>query len=294
MKIGMIGIDTSHCPAFTKLINVDSDPYHVPGGKVVIGYPGGSPDLAVSYERVEKFTAELRDVYGVKIVDSIEAVAEASDAILLESVDGRQHLEQFAKIAPYGKPVFIDKPIATSKRDAEAIFELAEKHGTPVFSTSALRYAAGIFELAAGEEVLGCETFGPTAIQEGFPALYWYGVHSADMLFSKMGTGCRRVQVNMTDKVDMITGLWDDGRVGTIYGHRLKGVSAFGATVFTASGVHHAVAGKTPPYYALLLQRVMEFFKTGEPPVDPAETIEIAAFLEAGNKSRLTGEPVEL
>lgn len=294
MKIGMIGIDTSHCPAFTRLLNDESDRFHVPGGKVVIGFPGGSPTLPQSYERVDKFTAQLKEEFGVKIADSIEEVAEGSDAILLESVDGRQHLEQFAKIAPYGKPVFIDKPIATSKRETEEIFALAERHGAPVFSSSALRYAAGLYELGAGEEILGCETFGPAAVLDDFPALYWYGVHSAETLFAKMGTGCRRVQVNMTEKVDMVTGIWEDGRVGTLYGHRFKGASAFGATVFTPGGVRHALAGNEPPYYALLLERVMEFFKTGRPPVEPAETVEIAAFLEAANKSRLTGEAVAL
>ena len=294
MKIGMVGIDTSHCAAFTRLINNESDRFHVPGGKVVIGFPGGNPTLPASYERVDRFTAQLKDEFGVEIVDSIEAVAEAADAILLESVDGGQHLEQFSKVAPYGKPVFIDKPIATSKRETEEIYALSEKHGSPVFSSSALRYAAGLFELGVGEEILGCEAFGPTAVIEGVPALYWYGIHSAEILFSKMGAGCRKVQVNMTEKVDMVTGIWDDGRVGTLYGYRFQGVSAFGATVFTASGVQQASAGHEPPYYALLLERVMEFFKTGKSPVDPAETIEIAAFLEAANKSRLTGEAVAL
>lgn len=290
----MVGMDTSHCPAFTKLINHETDPFHVPGGKVVIGFPGGSPTLPTSYERVDTFTAQLRDEFGVKIANSIEEVAEASDAILLESVDGRQHLEQYAKIAPFGKPVFIDKPIATTKREAEEIFRLAQRHGSPVFSSSALRYAGGLHELGAGEEILGCEAFGPTSILEDFPALFWYGVHSAEILFAKMGTGCRRVQVNATEKVDMVTGVWDDGRVGTVYGYRLKGVSAFGATVFTAKGIVHAQPHREPPYYALLLQRVMQFFQTGKPPIDPAETIEIAAFLEAANRSRITGEPVEL
>src|SRR5690606_36696536 len=111
LKIGMVGLDTSHCPSFTKLLNNTDDPHHVPGGRVHIAYLGGSKDLPVSYERVDGFTAQLRHEFGIEIVDTIEEVAERSDAILLESVDGRMHLEEFRKLAPYGKPVFIDKPL---------------------------------------------------------------------------------------------------------------------------------------------------------------------------------------
>ena len=63
LKIGMVGLDTSHVSAFASLLNDPSKPYHVPGGKVVVGFPGGSKDFEASYGRVEKFTAELRDKY---------------------------------------------------------------------------------------------------------------------------------------------------------------------------------------------------------------------------------------
>src|SRR5690606_13122259 len=139
----------------------------------------------------------------------------------LESVDGRQHLEQFAELAPFGKPVFVDKPITTASEDARALFDLAAKHGTPVYSTSSLRFASGIAELGAGEEVLGCEVYGPNAVLDDFPGLFWYGIHSAEILYAKMGRGCRRVQVFSTSKADVVAGEWEDERVGTIYGYRL-------------------------------------------------------------------------
>lgn len=63
----------------------------------------------------------MRDQYGINIAASIEEVAQQSDAILLTSVDGRIHLEQFALLAPFGKPVFIDKPFETSYRDARKL-----------------------------------------------------------------------------------------------------------------------------------------------------------------------------
>ena len=294
LKIGMIGLDTSHCPAFAKLLNNSDDPHHVPGGRVHVAYPGGSQALAVSRDRVAGFTARLRDEFNVEILDSIEAVAERSDAILLESVDGRTHLEEFRRIAPYGKPVFIDKPLTTSTREAEEIFALAERHGSPVFSTSSLRYAAGLFDLSGGRAVLGCEVHGPNAILDDFPGLYWYGIHSAELVYLYMGTGCRSVQVCTSPTADVVSGLWADGRIGVMYGYRIPKVGSFGATLFTAEGVVQGEAAKEPPTYALLLQRVIEFFRTGRSPVAKEETLELIRFLEAANESKATGKAVTL
>lgn len=294
MKIGMIGLDTSHCPAFADLLHNTQNPHHVPGGRIVAAFPGGSQALATSRDRVERFAAQMRDQFQVQILDSIEAVAEQVDAILLESVDGRQHRDQFARLAPFRKPVFIDKPLATSVSDAQAILELSRRSGAPVFSCSSIRYAMGVAELGAARRVLGCEAFGPAAVLADFPGLFWYGVHTAEVLFAKMGTGCREVVVRKTEVADAVIGTWADGRVGTMYGFRIPQLSTFGCTVFTDGGVFQGTARSQPPYYALLLPKILHFFQTGESPIEPAETLEITAFLEAANQSRETGEPIAI
>ena len=79
-RIGMIGLDTSHVTAFTRVIN---DPDKNYGCKVVAGYSGGSPDIPSSADRVENFTNQLRDKYGVEIVDTIEELCEKVDGVLL-------------------------------------------------------------------------------------------------------------------------------------------------------------------------------------------------------------------
>ncbi|HET6384824.1 MAG TPA: Gfo/Idh/MocA family oxidoreductase, partial [Armatimonadota bacterium] len=141
LKLGLVGLDTSHCVAFAKLLNDPAAADHVPGGRVVAGFPGGSDDFELSRSRVTKFTEELRDQFGVTILESPEAVAEQVDAVLITSADGRVHLEQFRKIAPFGKPTFIDKPLAVTTADAKAIIELAMEQGVPMMSSSSLRFA---------------------------------------------------------------------------------------------------------------------------------------------------------
>ncbi|MCX7006445.1 MAG: Gfo/Idh/MocA family oxidoreductase, partial [Kiritimatiellaeota bacterium] len=140
LKIGIIGLDTSHVSAFSKVLNDPKDKNHVPGGRIVAAFKGGSQDIPTSADRVDKYTQELKEKYGVKIVDSIEELCQQVDFVLLESVDGRPHLEQAKPVIKAGKPLFIDKPMAASLRDAVEIFKLAKAAKVPVFSASSLRF----------------------------------------------------------------------------------------------------------------------------------------------------------
>ncbi|MGI8965121.1 MAG: Gfo/Idh/MocA family protein, partial [Limisphaerales bacterium] len=140
LRIGIIGLDTSHCVAFTKLINDETDKNHVAGGKVVAAFKGGSLDIKSSIGRVEEYTTKLEKDFGVKIVPTIEELCAEVDVVLLESVDGRPHLEQARPVFKAGKPIFIDKPIAGTLRDAIEIFKLAKDSNTPCFSSSAYRF----------------------------------------------------------------------------------------------------------------------------------------------------------
>lgn len=294
LRIGMIGLDTSHCIAFAELLNDKMNPYYIPGGVVVCAFPGGSSEFSLSRDRVCTYTAQLRDRFGVRIVNSIDSVAEEVDAILLESVDGRQHLEQFRRIASFGKPVFIDKPFATTVIDAKGIIELAEDSGTPIFSCSSLRFAKGTAELGKEREVLGCYTFGPNAMLRDFPGFFWYGIHCAEILFSKMGKGCCEVMVYSNEGVDVVTGTWADGRVGSMYLYQMSGLDEFGCTVFCEGEIQQGLAQKRPPYYAMMIPSIVRFFQNGTPPVDHEETLEIMAFLEAANSSYESGSIVTI
>jgi hypothetical protein len=290
IQVGIVGLDTSHCPAFTRLLNDDAQEYHVLGGKVVGAYPGGSELFSLSRDRVQGFTDELRDTYGVRIYDDIPALVADVDAILLESVDGRQHLEQLKQVvgafAGGPKPVFIDKPLATSTVDARQMIQLAERTGTPLLSSSSLRYSAGIVGLDAGPgAVLSCEAFGPAAILDDYPGLFWYGIHSVEMLYAYMGVGCESVRCIPQDELDVIVGQWSDGRVGVVRGTRFKG-GQFGCVVHTDDGARCGLAESTPPGYYGLMQVVIDFFQSGVAPIDVQETFEIISFLEAANWSR--------
>ncbi len=295
LEIGMVGLDTSHCEAFVKLFNYPEAEHHVPGCRVVAAYAGGSELCAVSRDRVAGFAESLQDEHGLEICESIEEVGGDADAFLLESVDGRQHLEQFRTLAAFGKPVFIDKPMTCSLYDAEAIAELAEVRRVPVMSASSIRYAPGIAGLVPdGAQVHGCDAFGPMPTLDDYPAYFWYGIHSAEVLFSYMGSGCASVQATHQQDGDLLVGRWEDGRIGVARGTRLDGGS-FGCTVHSSDRVAHGTLAAAPPAYAVMLGEVAEFFRTGIPSIDLTETLQIIAFLDAAGRSlEQSGEAVPL
>src|ERR1700689_4141799 len=94
IRLGIIGTDTSHVIAFTQMLNDSSSPDYVPGARVVAAYKGGSADIESSYKRVDKFAEELKTKWKIEFVSDIPGLCRKVDGVLLESVDGRLHLEQ--------------------------------------------------------------------------------------------------------------------------------------------------------------------------------------------------------
>jgi predicted dehydrogenase len=292
MRIGIIGLDTSHVPAFTGLFNDPKGDADLEGFKVVAGFPGGSPDIKASYSRVEMFTNQIRDKHGVEIVGSIDELIKKVDAVLIESVDGRPHLAQAIPVLKAGKIVFIDKPIAGSLADTLMIYQLAQEYKTPVFSSSSLRYATNLRAVKNDPKlgkILGCVSYSPCEIEPHHPDLFWYGVHGVETLYTIMGTGCKSVSRTHTKDVDVVTGVWNDGRVGTYRGLR-AGKADYGTVIFGDKAVMNTngfVGGYKP-----LVVEIARFFKSGKAPVSADETIEMFAFMEAADESKRQGGAV--
>ena len=288
----MIGLDTSHVPAFAKIFNSPKATGDLASIRIVAGYPGGT-DIPASRDRVKGFTEQLRGM-GIEIFDSIPKLLEKVDVVLLESVDGRIHLQEAEPVIKAGKPLFIDKPVAGSLAAAIVIYELAKKHNVPCFSASSLRFAPGLQELLKNETlgtIAGAATWGSCSYQEGTPDMFFYGIHGIEPLFVLMGTGCETVSRIQTKDTDLVSGVWKDGRVGTYRGIR-RNKADFGALAFGSKGI--VQAGKEGGYEELC-REVGRFFKTGKSPVNAEETIEIFAFMEAADESkRQGGAPVSL
>lgn len=286
IKLGLLDFDTSHCVEFTKRLNhFDKDQEQwVEGAKVVIGCPGESK---ISPERIPGFTEQMKKME-VPLVDKPADMIGKVDAMLIESVDGSVHYERARPFLEAGIPCFIDKPFACSVADARKIIDLAGKKKLPLFSSSSLRYAPEVVEFMAAKKtgkVIGAVAYSPASQHERNPGLFHYGIHGVEILYTLMGPGCQRVACTHDKDVDVVTGHWKDGRAATMRGTR-SGAGAYGALVFTDKETAPLKIG-TKYIYRELLKKIVETFQTGKPPLDPAVTLEIVAFIEAAWKSAM-------
>ena len=284
LKLGILDFDTSHAVEFTRRINHVgiAEAQWVEGAKVVVGCPGESK---LSPERIPGYTAEMKKL-GVPLVDKPADMIGKVDAMLIEAVDGSVHWERARPFLDAGVPCYVDKPFACSTADARKMIELAAKKKLPIFSSSSLRYAPEVVEYVADEKhgmVLGCVVYGPASEHERNPGLFHYGIHAVEILYTLMGPGCKRVTCLHEKGTDVVTGQWSDGRLATVRGIR-AGKAEYGFTAFAEKGVKTSGVG-TGVIYRELLKHVVETFTTGKPPIDPAVTLEIVAFIEAAYKS---------
>lgn len=293
LRVGIIGLDTSHSIEFTKTLNLkqtEADEYG--GYRVVAAYPHGSKDIESSVSRIPKYTEEIKGM-GVKITDSIKDLLKETDVILLETNDGRRHLEQALEVFKAGKTVFIDKPVAGSLEDAYAIYLAAEERKVPVFSSSSLRYMSNMDRLLKEQsigKITGASTYGPYSIEPTHPDFFWYGIHGIEALFALMGADCQTVTRVSTPETELLAGVWDDSRIGTYRGR--KGKYDYGGTAFGEKGIDSL---GTYDGYEPLLREIVKFFQTGVSPVSADETLALFTFMESADESkRLGGAPVRL
>ncbi|MDB4483450.1 Gfo/Idh/MocA family oxidoreductase, partial [Akkermansiaceae bacterium] len=250
--------------------------------KVVAAFKGGSPDIKSSISRVDGYTKTLKQNFGVEICQTIEELCGKVDAVMIESVDGRPHLAQARPVIAAGLPLFLDKPVAGSLSDTLKIYHLAKKAGVPIFSSSSLRYGKSTQAVRGGSigKVTYARCSSPAKIEPHHPDLFWYGVHGCESLFTVMGTGCQSVIRRTTPEgLIEVEGTWEGGRTGIFReGKGYSGVARNSKGEETLVGAYDG--------YAPLVAEVIRFFKTKQPPVSAAETIELFAFMEAADESK--------
>ena len=299
LRAGIIGTDTSHVPQFTATFNKTRPEWRI---KVVAAFKGGSPDLPTSADRLEGFARTIREQHGVEIVDSIEALLDRVDVVLLESVDGRPHLAQATPVFTARKRVFIDKPLAASLDDVRRIVQVSKEMGTPFFSSSSYRFYPDVIRLRGTPgvgKVLTVEASSPFNTLAFHPDLFFYGIHGIEALYAVMGPGCVSVTRKVESGEDVTTCTWKDGRVGSYFGPLpdpagSKSGESARRPALRITGDKGTAEAVGQGYDGLELA-IAEFFQTGRPPFDVAETIEIFEFMTAAQISKERGgAPVTL
>lgn len=282
LRVGFVGLDTSHAGAFAKLIREAPESSAASKLQIVAAWPGGSPDIPSSADRVAGYTQEFEKL-GIEIVGSLDALLPKVDAVILTSLDGRAHLPQAIPILRAGKPVFIDKPLAADLADAVAIDRAARAFGGRWFTSSSLRFTPTIWRYRTNTDrpVLGVHAWSPCSLEPHHADLAWYGIHGVEALFTAMGTGCESVSRTRSEGADVSVGRWSDGRIGLFRGIR-EGSQGYGLTVF---GKDFIESDAKYEGYGPLVEQIALFLLGGPAPVEPVESLEIMAFIQAAQAS---------
>ncbi|KQX57065.1 dehydrogenase [Streptomyces sp. Root66D1] len=289
LRFGLIGVDSPHAPSFTRLFG-DGVTGTVAGGTVVAAWRGvAAEDFPLSRDRIDAFAQEVSDL-GVLLYDTPEDVAERCDALLVVASDARTHAGYFTRLAPFGKPVYVDTRFALTAEDARAMLATAGVHGCLPLAGSPKRFTPEFRRATGWGRADRVDLTGPLPTQPGHAFLAWYGVHLVDLAVAALGPGCAQVDASTGDRVTLT---WPDGRVATLGGEERWSPLTTGR-VSGPGGAREFTIEAGPPMLTGLLASIVDACRTGIPNVPEAEVLDIVAIVEAAHRSRTSGAPVSL
>ncbi|WP_406458504.1 hypothetical protein OG782_36390 [Streptomyces sp. NBC_00876] len=289
VRFGLIGLDSPHAPSFTRLF-ADGINGEVPGGRVVSAFKGrAAADFPPSRDRIDGFADEVAGL-GVELRETPEEVAEASDALLVVAADARTHPDYFTRLAPFGKPVYVDTRFALSTADARSMLATAHAHGCLPLAGSPKRFTPEFRSALTSFRPRRIDLTGPLPTQPGHPGLAWYGVHLVDLAVAALGPGCVNVDARRGRRTTLT---WPDGRVATLGGDAQW--SPFTQVrVSDGQEARELTIEAGPPMLTGLLASLVSACRTGRPNVPEAEVLDIVAIVEAARRSRVADAPVSV
>lgn len=289
MRIGAIGIDSSHLPAFAARINTLNDAGKTRCRVTSFWNPGVDlrPHAAGTTESravIERWRAETVNAGAVE-AGTVEELLRGVDGVMVLSVNGHRHLDLARAPLHRGMPVFVDKPLTCSISQALELAGLCERTGGRCFSASALRFAAEVGEIPRERlgRITSIEAIGGGERLEGLMAgLWFYGCHTVELVGAIWGGGVERVRAEHRVELDRVEIEYQDGRTAHLRLERPGG--AFGAKL-RGTGGEHRFEVEMSNLYAGLVSAMTKFFEGGPAPVGLTESLEMVMIVEAAHKS---------
>lgn len=304
MRIGAIGIDSSHTPVFTNRINALHKEGKTPcrvthfwdPGRHEWQHPAGAEQSAKDVAKWREDTIKE----GAQQVGSLDELLKNVDGVMVLNINGHRHLELSIGPIAKGMPTYIDKPLTCSTDQARSLLAMTRQYNARCYSASSLRFITEIPKLDKEKlgDIVAVDAFGNGELLDMMPHLWHYGCHSIEMVdaifrWSGQGPGVARVSAIATKDYHLLDMQYRDGRLARLRMDR-AGAWAFGATVHGTKNVQQFVVDFAP-VYSRLVEGMVKFFEGGPAPVDLREIVENVAVMEAGNRSiALGGEWVEV
>lgn len=240
-------------------------------------------------ERIET----LSRTHGIetRVADPNEMMGAVDAVLVVDDTDGGgMHAALVRPFLEAGIPVFIDKPMTTNYADAVALFDLAERHRTPIMSCSALRFALELDAAKADLERIGTLS---SVVSVGPGDWYYYGVHAVEMLGVVAGTGASWVHRHALENRDITVIGYNEGPSAVVETLR-DAAYVFHLTAYGAEGWTSVEVADFAGFYTNTMREVVTMVETGRPSLSREQTLEVLAILEAGNRSAETGSRVDL
>jgi predicted dehydrogenase len=280
IRFGLVGVNTSHSDAFSRILNGSAtDEPTVDGGRVVAIWGNEGDDARVE-ELAAKHDIPQQVANPTDMIGSIDGVLIVDD-----HGGGETHAALARPFIEAGLPTFIDKPMSTEYRDAAELFELADKTGAPLMSCSALRFAAELEPARAELERIGKLS---SVISTGPGDWYYYGVHAVELLGAVAGTGAATLHRHRFDQRDVAVISYPDGPTAIV--QTLRDASYVFELVAYGENGHLSIEVKDSlAFYSNTIREVVRMAETGKAPLTAAQTLEVLAILRAGEASAETG-----
>jgi len=265
IKIGFIDyyLDQYHAQNYPKwLCEVSGGEIQVTAAWAMTDRPGGITSVQCASEG------------GYALLESPQAVIDACDGLIVMSPDHAEMHEELCRLPlASGKPTYVDKTFATDRETALRIIENADRHGTPFYSTSALRYA---------DEVRALERDGISFIAGCGPGEFnTYAIHQMEPIVYLMGHGIEKILFYGTEHAPAFALRFDDGRAAAF--------SQFGGGNFMFNIKYENGDQQTvniqSDFYKRFLEDLAGFFRDGSVRVPIAETLKIITVLQYGHKA---------
>ena len=291
LNVAIIGLDTSHSVEFPRRMQApDCQPQmRVEGLRAKTCLSFMTP---FTNEKVLKERREQLEAWGVLVTEDFDEAVADCDVLMIEINDPALHLEYFERCVTLRKPIFLDKPLADTYENGKKIIELAAKHKVPFMSASSLRFAADLATACAAVPAPDQATvFGPLGIPAAGDGIIWYGVHCFEMLQKIMGQGAVRVDARRDSSGVVTIVEYPDNRRGIV--ELTEGVYKYGGTLRKKEDVASYVVDSSM-IYTEELRLINEFFRTGQAPLTPEDTLEVMRLLDAALESANKKEAVLL
>ena len=226
---------------------------------------------------------QLADVCGIEhVADTPEAACEGVDAVLIVDDGSGEQVKYAAHPLRKGIPVFCDKPLSMTAREAQAVAKLVRETKTRFMSASSLRFVPDIVKLREELPALGAVHLASAACGN---ELVYYGIHALSMIYAVLGGGAisalnvgqpgsNIVRLRFANHRDVVLMVAEKEWMRAGYQINLYGEKGW-----------RSVQPDLKNLYSYLLDAFLDLVQTGREAVPVEEEVEVIAALEAGRES---------